>query len=50
MPHPNARGFKPMFHGVDDPVFQFVSRWIASLKAIRPDYGVDFQLPTTRGS
>lgn len=53
-PHPNAHDFKPMFRGMDDPVYQFVARWISSLRAIRPDYGIDFKLPaaaaTTRGS
>ena len=49
-PHPNAPDFRPMFGGVDDTVYQFVFRWISSLRAITPDYGIQYKLPTGGGA
>jgi hypothetical protein len=49
-PHPNAQGFRPMFRGVDDPVYHFVVRWISSLRAITPDYGIQFKPSTGNGA
>jgi hypothetical protein len=39
-PHPKAMGFRPMFGSPDDPNYEAISRWIESLNAIVPDYGI----------
>lgn len=46
LPHPEAKGFKPIFHTTNDPIYQAVSNWITSLKAIAPDYGIKYDVPT----
>jgi hypothetical protein len=44
-PHPKAMGFKPMFGSPNDPGYQAICRWIESLNAIVPDYGITFEIP-----
>jgi hypothetical protein len=46
LPHPDAKGFKPIFHNTSDPIYLDVSKWITSLKAIAPDYGIKYDVPT----
>ena len=46
MPHPKAAGFEPMFHGLGDETYLDLGKWIASLKAIAPDYGIKYTIPT----
>jgi hypothetical protein len=46
LPHPNAKGFKPIFHNTSDPIYLDVAKWITSLKALAPDYGIKYDVPT----
>jgi hypothetical protein len=49
MPHPKAAGFEPMFQGLGDENYLDLGKWIASLKAIAPDYGIKYTIPTGVG-
>jgi hypothetical protein len=54
-PHPDVKDYSPLFHGLDDPLYLQISRWIGDLDPIAPDYGIKFDIPTgkvpaTRGS
>jgi len=39
-PHPEVKGFRPMFGSPEDPNYEAVSHWIESLNPIVPDYGI----------
>jgi hypothetical protein len=45
-PHPDVKGFTPIFHSLGDPAYVEGGKWIDSLKAIAPDYGIKFEIPT----
>lgn len=46
IPHPAVAGFKPIFGDETDAYFVEVSGWISTLKAMAPDYGIRFTIPT----
>jgi hypothetical protein len=39
-PHPEVKGFRPIFGSPQDPNYEAVARWIGSLNPIVPDYGI----------
>ena len=49
VPHPDVKGYKPIFHGLSDPAYLDVAKWIMSLKALAPDYGIKYEIPTGPG-
>jgi hypothetical protein len=46
LPHPDVTGYRPLFRNDSDPGYAEVLNWITSLKAIVPDYGINFTVPT----
>jgi hypothetical protein len=45
-PHPDAKGFTPIFHSLGDPAYLGVAKWIDDLTAIAPEYGIKYDIPT----
>ena len=45
-PHPEARGWRPVFRGVNDRNYRRAVEWITSMWTPRPDYGIDYDPPT----
>lgn len=43
-PHPDVRGFKPIFRDENDPVYLELLHWIDSMNPISSDYGIKFDL------
>jgi len=39
-PHPEVKGFRPMFVSPDDSNYVEIARWIESMNPIVPDYGI----------
>jgi len=48
IPHPAVAGFKPIFRDETDGNFVEMSGWISSLKAMAPNYGIQYTIPTTK--
>ncbi|TWT41221.1 hypothetical protein RAS1_39150 [Phycisphaerae bacterium RAS1] len=47
-PHPSVgdRKFTPVLKGRNDPQFALIESWIASLRRPRPDYGLEYVMPS----
>jgi hypothetical protein len=50
LPHPPAKGWKPVFAGSSPRLLQGTLQWIDSMFRPRPDYPVEFEPPVMGGS
>jgi hypothetical protein len=48
LPHPDVRGWKPVFTGSTERMRQDAIRWIKSMMQPRPEYPFEFEPPRTR--
>ncbi len=46
-PHPDVRNFRQTYGNKNDRHYQLVLNWIRSLRPNNPNYGIDYQTPTS---